>query len=74
MNSVGLQVATVANSRMIIVAVQIIYVLTNPFRECHGSYADQTHIDGEKPENEGDFYGIGYATTSQCRINFDCED
>ncbi|KAK2591260.1 hypothetical protein QQS21_011041 [Conoideocrella luteorostrata] len=42
------------------------------FKECHGSYGGQPHIDGQKPQNSGDFYGIGYEATSQCRMDFDC--
>ncbi|KAK2593803.1 hypothetical protein QQS21_008511 [Conoideocrella luteorostrata] len=44
------------------------------FSECHGAYGSQTHIDGDTPQNDGDFYGIGFTTMTQCHINFDCED
>ncbi|PWN31700.1 uncharacterized protein FA14DRAFT_92292 [Meira miltonrushii] len=42
------------------------------FDECHGSYGDQTHIVGEKPETSTDFYGFGIDTISTCKINFNC--
>ncbi|KAJ5356801.1 hypothetical protein N7517_011410 [Penicillium concentricum] len=44
----------------------------NHFTECHGSYATQTHIDGEKPSKDGNAYGISVGVSSQCKIEFDC--
>ncbi|KAL4887778.1 hypothetical protein BDV59DRAFT_212012 [Aspergillus ambiguus] len=44
----------------------------NTFTECHGSYGDQTHVDGEEPTSGTDFYGIGITASSQCKVEFEC--
>ncbi|KAI9672215.1 MAG: hypothetical protein M1831_002029 [Alyxoria varia] len=44
------------------------------FDECHGAYTGQTHIDGEDPNNDQNFYGVGISSSSECVVKFECED
>ncbi|KAJ5110677.1 hypothetical protein N7532_001212 [Penicillium argentinense] len=42
------------------------------FSNCHGAYATQTHIDGEEPTSETNFYGLGESVESDCTVYFNC--
>ncbi|KAJ5980536.1 hypothetical protein N7481_007834 [Penicillium waksmanii] len=39
---------------------------------CHGAYATQTHIEGEEPTSDTNFYGVGESVESECIVYFDC--